>query len=305
VHLPRNMTDTLIKNVSDTAFMVAIYRAIESERADALFRDPLARRLAGDYGQRIVASMSGGPWSWTTAMRTHTMAWVMAIRTRIIDDFILSAIAEGVDAILNLGAGLDTRPYRMETPPSLCWFEIDYPSVIDFKEDRLKDEKPRCRLERVKLDLADISARRELFLQLGSRFTNVLVLTEGVIPYLSVEDVGGLAQDLKAQSAFRHWIVDYFSQDTIRWRKRAAFQRKMQNAPFLFEPKDYFGFFEKHGWRPAEIRYLWHEGRRLNRRIPIPLVAILVFAFTSLFMSKQRRDARRKFAAYILLEPTR
>jgi methyltransferase (TIGR00027 family) len=300
------MTDLLIKNVSDTAFMVAIYRAIESERPDALFHDPLASKLAGEYGRRIVAHMSGGHWlGFTRAMRTRIMSWVMAVRTRIIDDFIVAAVAQGADAILNLGAGLDTRPYRLELPSSLCWIEVDYPAMIEFKDDGLRQETPRCRLERVKLDLADLSARSQLFSQLGSRFTNVLVLTEGVIPYLSNEQVAGLAEDLKAQGSFRRWIVDYFSQETLRWRKRPALQRAMQNAPFLFEPKDYFGFFEEHGWRPKEIRYLWDEGRRLNRPLPIPWIAVLRFAFTSLFMSKRRRAARRKFAAYVLLEPVR
>jgi methyltransferase (TIGR00027 family) len=300
------MTDPLIKNVSDTAFMVAIYRAIESERADALFHDPLASKLAGEHGRRIVAYLSSRLGrGWTIAMRTRVMAWVMAIRTRIIDDFIIAAVAQGTDAILNLGAGLDTRPYRLEIPSSLCWIEVDYPTMIEFKDDRLTQETPRCRLERVKLDLADLPARSQLFSQLSSRFANVLVLTEGVIPYMSNEQVAGLAEDLKAQSSFRRWIVDYFSQESLRWRQRSALQRAMQNAPFLFEPKDYFGFFEQHGWRPSEIRYLWDEGRRLNRPLPIPWIAILHFAFTSLFMSKRRRNERRKFAAYVLLEPTR
>ena len=300
------MRDPLIKNVSDTAFMVAIYRAIESERADALFHDPLASKLAGEHGRRIAAQMLGGLFrGWTTATRTRVMTWIMAIRTRIIDDFIVAAVAQGADAILNLGAGLDTRPYRLEIPSSLCWVEVDYPAMIELKENCLRQETPRCRLERVKLDLVDLSARSQLFSQLSSRFTNVLVLTEGVIPYLSVEQVARLAEDLKAQGAFRRWIVDYFSRETLRWRKHAAFQRAMQNAPFLFEPRDYFGFFEEHGWRPREIRYLWDEGRRLNRPLPIPWIAILRFVFMAPFMSKQRRDAHRKFAAYVLLEPLR
>jgi methyltransferase (TIGR00027 family) len=300
------MTDPLIKNVSDTAFMVAIYRAIETERADALFHDPLARKLAGEHGRRIVAHMSRRHWRAVTfGMRTRIMTWMMAIRTRIIDDFIMTAVAQGADAILNLGAGLDTRPYRMALPSSLCWIEVDYPAMMEFKDDGLNQETPRCRLERVKLDLADLAARSQLFSQLGSRFTNVLVLTEGVIPYLSNDQVAGLAEDLKAQSSFRRWIVDYFSEEALQWRKRVALQRAMRNAPFLFEPKDYFGFFQEHGWRPTEVRYLWDEGRRLNRPLPIPWIAILRLAFASLFMSKRRRAARRRFAAYVLLEPTR
>jgi O-methyltransferase involved in polyketide biosynthesis len=47
------------------------------------------------------------------------------IRTVIIDDRIKLAIGEGVDTILNLGAGLDTRPYRMDLPKTLRWVEFD------------------------------------------------------------------------------------------------------------------------------------------------------------------------------------
>jgi methyltransferase (TIGR00027 family) len=298
------MTDTLIQDVTDTAFMVAIYRAMESERSDALFHDPLARKLAGEHGERIVANMSAGLRGWPTAMRPRIMVWMMAIRTRIIDDFIVSAIARGADAILNLGAGLDTRPYRMDLPSSLAWIEVDYPRMIEFKDNRLNDETPRCRLERVKLDLADLPARLRLFGELGSRFKNVLVLTEGVIPYLSNADAARLADDLRSQPTFKHWIVDYFSAEAVRLRKRTSIQRQMQNAPFLFEPTDFFGFFKDHGWSPAETRFIADEGKRLNRPIPIPLLAMAFFALASVFVSKARREARRKFAAYVLLEPT-
>jgi O-methyltransferase involved in polyketide biosynthesis len=71
------MGKPLIENVSDTAFMVAVYRAIETARPDALFHDFLADRLAGDHGRRIVASLRSsllGPWS-------------VVVRTCIIDDF--------------------------------------------------------------------------------------------------------------------------------------------------------------------------------------------------------------------------
>jgi len=79
-------------------------------------------------------------------------------------------------------------------------------------------------------------------------------------------------------------------------------QRHMQNAPFLFEPNDYFGFFAEHGWRVGEIRFISDEGKRLNRPIPIPILGMALFAMWSLFMSKARRDAQRKFVAYVILE---
>ena len=141
------MTDTLIENVSDTAFWIAHYRALETQRADALFHDPLAGLLAGERGKQIANAM---PKSFMTG-------WAVVIRTCIIDDYIRFAIAQGVDTVLNLGTGLDTRPYRLDLPRSLVWVEADYPDMIEFKEKRLSSEKPRCQLERVKLDLANLS----------------------------------------------------------------------------------------------------------------------------------------------------
>jgi O-methyltransferase involved in polyketide biosynthesis len=92
--------------------MIAAYRARETERADALFRDPLAARLAGDRGMRILENLP---------QRTFLGGWSIVIRTCIIDSFIQSAVAEGIDTIVNLGAGLDTRPISLSWPMRQWW----------------------------------------------------------------------------------------------------------------------------------------------------------------------------------------
>ena len=99
-------TDPLISNVSDTARWVATYRAVESARPDALFHDPLADRLAGDRGRAIVAA----------APRAIRNGWWLVARTKVMDDVIIDAITDGCDRVLNLAAGLDTRPYRLDLP---------------------------------------------------------------------------------------------------------------------------------------------------------------------------------------------
>src|ERR1700722_6315973 len=114
------MAESLIEDVSDTAFMVATERAREGERKKPLFRDPLAGVLAGERGQRIVARLGR-----QAALGT----WALAIRTVVIDDYIQAAIAKGVGLVVNLGAGLDTRPYRMQLPESLQWVEVGFPKV--------------------------------------------------------------------------------------------------------------------------------------------------------------------------------
>jgi O-Methyltransferase involved in polyketide biosynthesis len=57
-------TDDAIQRVSDTALLAAGWRAMESSRSDALFDDPLAAGLAGEWGLRIAATLQTGHGSW-------------------------------------------------------------------------------------------------------------------------------------------------------------------------------------------------------------------------------------------------
>lgn len=289
------MPDNLIAHVSDTAFGIAHYRALETQRPDALFHDPLAALLAGKRGEKIGAAMPA----------SFMNGWPVVIRTCIIDDYIRLAIAQGVDTVLNLGAGLDTRPYRMEIPEPLVWIEIDYPHIINFKEEQLSGERPRCQLQRVRLDLADVSERRKALASIiaDARVGKILVLTEGVVPYLSMQEAASLADDLKMLPQTRYWIVDYFSPAMNKFRQRLA-KGKMQNAPFKFTPEDWFGFFRERGWRPKEIRYLAEEGERLGRPVQLPLLYKMLFALRGWFASRRRRAAFKRLIGYVLLEPT-
>ena len=143
--------EPLIRNISDTACWAAVYRARESERSDALFRDPLARLLAGARGEQIAVSM---PFN-------DRVSWSWVARTVLYDQFIAAEIDQGVDMVINLAAGLDARPYRMTLPASLQWIEVDLPEILTYKEQVLASERPACKLERLRLDLSDVTARRE------------------------------------------------------------------------------------------------------------------------------------------------
>jgi methyltransferase (TIGR00027 family) len=281
--------------VSDTAFMVAAFRAMETQRRDALFRDPLAGKLVGTHGRKIVENLSRG------ALIGH---WLVVLRTCIIDAFIESAVAAGIDTVLNLGAGLDTRPYRMDLPRQLRWIEVDYPKIIELKESRLREDMPRCRLERVELDLAEAAKRALLLSRIAAESERALVITEGVVPYLHTQEAALLADELRAHRPFRYWIVDYFnyfSPATLHFGMRFWLRMNMPNAPFRFDPDDYFAFFRRHGWTPREIRYLSDEAKKCNRPLEAPLRFRL--ALMRLFMSKSRRDALNRSAAYVLFEP--
>jgi len=275
-----------IEHVTDTAFWVASYRALESERPDALFRDPLAGLLAGEKGRKIARSMPGD----------RAMAFIMTMRTTAIDRLISSAIAQGVNAVLNLGAGLDTRPYRMELPRELRWVEADFPSLIEYKNEKLAKAQPHCALERVALNLSDGPERRALLERVGREAQSVLLITEGVIVYLHDDEVGRLAEDARAVPSMRFWIQDYYGVEPRR--HRSSLRRKLKAAPFVFRDPDWFGFFAKYGFVPNETISTRREALRVGRRPPFfSMVAPLLWPLGAAWSDKSDQ-----MLGYTLLE---
>lgn len=265
----------LIRNISDTARWVATYRAQETERPDAIFRDPFARRLAGDRGEQIARLMPLGSDS----------AWSMVTRTYLIDEFVKAELQDGPDLVINLAAGLDSRPYRMQLPPSLRWVEVDLPEILDYKEDVLRDEKPVCKLERIRLDLSDLNGRRALFADLARRAKRALIITEGLMIYLTPQAVSELAADLAAHDAFRSWIIDIASPGLLRMLQKRMAEQLRQTAPFKFAPPEGPRFFSPFGWTPVETRSLLKTARQLHR-LPFFLRLVSLLPETD----KSRRD---------------
>lgn len=281
-----------IEHISDTARWVAVYRAMESERPDALFHDPYARRLAGDRGEEIVETMKRG----------RSMAWAMIVRTAVFDEVILETIArERVDLVLNLAAGLDARPWRLALPASLRWVDVDLPAILDYKRDTLRDATPVCVYEAVAADLTDASARQALVARLGAESQRVLVVTEGLLIYLTADQVGALASDLHGAPSFRWWLIDLANPRLLEimnrmWGKSVA----EGNAPFRFAPAEGTAFFRQFGWREAQFRSSMEEARRLGREMRM----MWLWRALGRLSPAKRREELRRMSGIVLLERT-
>jgi methyltransferase (TIGR00027 family) len=252
-----------VRGVSDTARWVAYFRAQETLRGDALFRDPLAERLAGEHGFYLANTLADG--------NKHEWAWVA--RTYLFDQFLARAIQDGADLVVNLAAGLDARPYRMDLPPTLQWVEVDLPDIVSYKEKILLNDKPHCQLRRVALDLSDVRGRRELFSQLASCATRVVVASEGLLIYFSSEEVASLAEDLAQR--FQSWVIDLASPGQLRLMQRTTGKQLSEaGAAFKFGPPEGADFFIPHGWEPKEVRGLLKTAAEF-KRVPAELLSLL------------------------------
>jgi methyltransferase (TIGR00027 family) len=280
-----------ISHVSDTAFWVAMHRAEESKRPDALFQDPLVDLLTGEKGKSVAEIMKK-----STAWKYSY--WTVVIRTCLIDELIQTYITNGSRCIINLGAGLDTRPYRLNLPPDTQWFELDFPDIIEHKKKALSHLQPNFNLQHISVDLSEHDARKETLAHLNSVVKSALILTEGVVPYLTEEQVKDLATDLKTQPNFTYWITEYYSPKIYPKIQAQAFQKRLGSAPFRFFPPDCLDFYTNHGWPVKELHYLYDEGEKHNRPFPLPWFFKVIKPFVN--QEKFRKDVR--VTGYVVLE---
>jgi len=271
-----------IRNISDTARWVAHYRALESARTDALFNDHLAGRIAGERGAAMARSMP----------ESVQFAWALAVRTRLLDDLINRLVAEdGLRFVVNLAAGFDTRPYRLPLPSGLRWIEVDLPALIAEKNELLKDEKPRCQLERVAIDLADDAARRALMTRLAAEPGPGLVLTEGLLVYLDPAQVAALGTDLARLQAVRWWLCDLLSPKLLAMMSKRSGRLLLESGtPFKFATDDPARFFAALGWELRDFQGMFEGGHRLGRDMRLAWIWRFMMRFMS---AKSQEEARR------------
>lgn len=279
-----------IEHISDTARWVAVHRAMESERPDALFHDPFARRLAGERGETIHQGMGKQDW----------VSWSTITRTVLFDATVLDLAGRGeVDTVVNLAAGLDSRPWRLGLPAGLRWVDVDYPDVLAYKAEALAGERASCRYEPAPADLADDAARAALLDRLEVRSPRALLITEGLLIYLTEAHVGALARDLFARTGARWWLTDLAAPGLLQimnrtWGKQAA----AGNAPFRFAPAAGPAFFAAFGWREASFRSILVEARRIHREMPMAWLWRLL----GFWRSAQKQEEFKRYSAALLLE---
>ncbi|MDB4916276.1 MAG: methyltransferase [Gemmatimonadetes bacterium] len=282
-----------INNVSDTARWVAVYRAMETARPDAIFKDPYAARLAGEQGEKIVTEMKQG----------RAMAWAMITRTAVMDEIILDRVKNaGVDTVLNLAAGLDARAWRLPLPASLHWIDVDLPAMSEYKSEHMKGETPVCRYEAIPVDLTNSAVREALFRTIGTSATSMLVITEGLLIYLEQSEVESLARAIHSMPSARWWLSDIASPTLLKVMER-SWKKALEegNAPFKFSPVDSAAFFAPLGWREIVFKSAMVEARRLKREMRMMWLWRIIGSVT---MSAAKKKELERISGVILLERT-
>ncbi|MEO8596959.1 MAG: SAM-dependent methyltransferase [Candidatus Solibacter sp.] len=225
------LPDAGIAHVSDTALLTAACRALESDRPDALFQDPFAAALAGERGMAILQNLG-----------RLTLPFGIAIRTKFMDRLVTETVeAHGIQTVLSLGCGLDSRPWRLPLPASLRWVEVDFPAMLDYKDSVLASAEPSCERRRLPADLSDPADRARAF---AAAQGPTLVITEGLLMYLPAQEIAALAATGTAQ----FWMLEVTSRAFMHVIGGYAKSVQDVRAQDHLEGDEILDLMSRHGW---------------------------------------------------------
>ncbi|MFJ4716013.1 class I SAM-dependent methyltransferase [Streptomyces sp. NPDC088785] len=190
--------------VGTTALLVAAARAIETHRPDSLAQDVFAEHFV-----RAAPASAG----WPTRLQQvrdgnanplwGRFARYFGLRTRVLDDFLIRSVhAAGSRQVVLLGAGLDTRAFRLDWPAGTAVFEIDRTQVLAFKQQVLDGLAATAKAARtpVPVDLrADWAAA--LADSGFDRSAPTVWLAEGLLFYLPADAEAALVAEVDRLSA--------------------------------------------------------------------------------------------------------
>jgi O-methyltransferase involved in polyketide biosynthesis len=245
-----------LKGVSETLLIPLHYRVQDSKKNSSAFNDGMAERFHDAIS-----------YDWEKFQTANSpQRWIMPVRTRIFDDQVRGFITGNPgQLVVNLGAGLDTRFYRLDDG-TIEWIEIDLPEVIAFRRklgEPVIERHPFLSGSVLNKDwVAEVRKHAK---------ERVLFVAEGLFPYFTEEEhktiFGYLAdsfpgQELLFQTSAPSVIKDFVQHSDLgrlrtkvelRWgledsRQVSALNPKarfLQEFPLIEEPQE---------WLPEELR---------------------------------------------------
>jgi len=268
-----NDTWDLATSVGATATAVAVGRALANRADNPLINDPFAEPLVRAVGVDFFARLASGELNAADVddggeFGMQRMGDMMAVRTRFFDDFFIEAANGGIRQAVILASGLDARGYRLPWPDGTTVYEIDQPTVIEFKSQTLADlgASPTADLRAVAMDL-----RRDWPTALRGVGLDPTQPTawsaEGLLPFLPPEAQDALLDNITQLSAGGSRLAtenmpdaaaavplmaDRMRQSVERWRKH-GFDVEMTDLWYGGQRHDVVEYLERHGWNASSI----------------------------------------------------
>ena len=184
-------------SLSSTAYGAAFLRAVENLLPEdiRLFDDPYSEKIMPPIFKLFVIIMRPPRiWNFLMNMMEKSSPGVIGgilCRTCYIDDVVTNAIKEGVGTVVNLGAGMDTRAFRIPGVENIQYFELDHPELLKFKRSIINKKLGELpsNLSLVPIDFNNQELGKELKKAGYDLSAKTLFIWEGVTQYISKEAI--------------------------------------------------------------------------------------------------------------------
>jgi methyltransferase (TIGR00027 family) len=216
---------------SATALEMTAYRALGAKHPDPSIRnaDRLAERFLGVEEHRLLKEAGSDillaalamdtESAWTRLGNRGALARAVHVRTRHIDDVVEDSLESGINQIVNLGAGLDSRAYRIDALRAGRVFELDLPATQEYKKKRVREILGSLpgHVTYVPIDFAKQDLASVLDSAGFDRQARALFIWEGVTMYIPEAAVDATLRFVATSAAPGSRIVfDYFLESGLR-----------------------------------------------------------------------------------------
>ena len=246
--------------ISHSAYWLAHCRALESRSDDPLFLDDFAHLFLKPESSELIQGFKASP-------SYQTFKNGAQIRARLIDNQILKILNKKVvKQVLNLGAGYDTRPFRLKISNSIKWIELDKPKLLSHKNSILPAHKAKCDLLRIPIDFLDSISLDRFIRTVPDKDLPTLVISEGLLVYLNNETVSSNFKILGRNDFIKFWITDLATDKIYNYRNpgdQDNLSSLVNQMKFTSFPKS--PFFKKNGWKVKKAHDMAIEGLKLGR----------------------------------------
>lgn len=253
--------------ISNTAYYCCGVRMLDSEHPRSLCHDHFAKRFMDACGMQIFAPF-----------RSETMPNISnTVRCYLIDEAIHSQLSEHPDSlIISIGAGFDSRPYRIKGGE---WVEIDEPQIIEYKNEKLPIAECTNKLTRIVIDFSSETLTEKLSAYRTQQ--NIIIVIEGVFMYLENEAIEATISQLKTLFPKHILLCDLMTRPFFEKFAQSVHNKLVEaGARFTTRPDEPAGIFTQLGYverariplfkRAYELGVLWDRAK-----IPAPIAKLL------------------------------
>lgn len=259
---------TKLNHVNETAYSAALCRVQDGFGNDS-DKSFLENLIKTQIGSNVPNNSEKG-----------IAKWIIRVRTIAFDNFIQNLICTGeIDGVLNIGAGMDLRMTKMNLKDDVTWIECDIGEIVKIKKKLISRFNITCNYEIFETDVTDSISMRKLISYASGKCSKILVNSEGLLCYLSKEQVINLSDLLFEKPNVLYWSFDLNSPwaiNNMNAKQKKEYNKKTYSIKFA--PVEGAFFLPPNLWQTHHVELAAGFARKCKIPIPQPWRLLLGLA---------------------------